>query len=249
VNRFTDTNYLREEQYRDDTNLRARIDLHRRFSTNPEPWHRWVFDRFEFGPDDLILEVGCGPAELWAENLERIPPGWRLTFVDLSPGMIERARAVLDDRATYEVADLQDLPFANESFDGVIANHMLYHVPDRARALSEIARVLRSGGRFYAASNGRGHLKEIHALRSESRRVGFLLETAGDELEELFDNVRLEHYDCDLEVTEVEPVLAFVRSAGTPPLPEAVSVVREEIARRGSFHVTKSSGMFVCGKP
>jgi hypothetical protein len=74
VSIFTDQTYLREEQYRTDENLRARIDLHRRFSTNPERWHRWVFDRFAFAPDARILEVGCGPAELWSENRDRIPP-------------------------------------------------------------------------------------------------------------------------------------------------------------------------------
>ena len=72
---FTDQAYLREEQYRDDANLRARLDLHRRFSTNPQPWHRWVFDQLDLPDEADILEVGCGPGELWLQNLDRIPPG------------------------------------------------------------------------------------------------------------------------------------------------------------------------------
>src|SRR5262249_38702667 len=76
--RFTESTWLKEEQYRDASNLRARIELHRRFDTNPEPWHRWVFDRLDFPAEADILEVGCGPAELWRQNLDRIPAGWRL---------------------------------------------------------------------------------------------------------------------------------------------------------------------------
>ena len=84
-----------EQQYRDDSNLRARIDLHERFTTATEPWHRWVFDRIDLPPEARILEIGCGPAELWAQNLDRIPAGWELTLADLSPGMVEKAREVL----------------------------------------------------------------------------------------------------------------------------------------------------------
>jgi len=76
VTSFTDAKYLRDEQYRDDSNLRARIELHRRFSTEPEPWHRWVFDRLHFPAEAKILEVGCGPGELWLQNADRVPDGW-----------------------------------------------------------------------------------------------------------------------------------------------------------------------------
>ena len=49
---------------------------------------------------------------------------------------------------SIEVADVQDLPFPDASFDAVIANHMLFHVEDRPRALGEIVRVLRPDGRL-----------------------------------------------------------------------------------------------------
>jgi ubiquinone/menaquinone biosynthesis C-methylase UbiE len=73
-----------------------------------------------------VLEVGCGDGNIWRENLDRIPPGWRLTLTDFSPGMVDAARAVLGDRAEYAVADVQELPFSDASFDAVIANHMLF---------------------------------------------------------------------------------------------------------------------------
>jgi ubiquinone/menaquinone biosynthesis C-methylase UbiE len=245
---FTDQTYLREQQYRDDSNLRARMELHRRFSTNAEPWHHWVFDRLEFPPDARILEVGCGPGELWLQNIDRIPAGWELTLADLSPGMIEEARNVLGDRAAYVVADAQELPFQDESFDGAIANHMLYHVPDRPRALREIARVLRPGALFCSSTNGGDHLKEIKALYVDDRPWEYRLETADEELGAVFADVELEMYPCDLEVTEVQPVVAFVRSMD-PGIEGLEETVRAHIAREGSFHVTKSSGLFRCRKP
>jgi ubiquinone/menaquinone biosynthesis C-methylase UbiE len=135
-----------QEQYRTNTNLRARIDLHERFSTSAVSYPRWVFDGYAFGDEADVLELGCGDGNIWRENLDRIPDGWRLILSDLSPGMVEAARGAIGDRAEYVVADVQELPFADGSFDGVIANHMLFHVEDRASALAEIARVLRPAG-------------------------------------------------------------------------------------------------------
>jgi SAM-dependent methyltransferase len=243
----TDTEYLRDEQYRDDSNLRARIELHRRFSTNPEPWHCWVFDRFDFPAEARILEVGCGPGELWLQNSDRIPEGWRLTLADLSPGMLGKAREALGARADYEVADVRQLPFDDESLDGVVANHMLYHVADRPRALAEIARVLRPGGLFYASTNGTDHLKEIRELYVHSEVWGFRLEDAGDELREVFDDVRVDVYPDSLEVTGVEPLVAFVHSLD-PGIEGFEEVIRARIEAEGSFHVTKSGGLFSCRK-
>jgi SAM-dependent methyltransferase len=246
VSDHTDPTFLRDEQYRDDSNLRARMELHRRFSTNPEPWHRWVFDRLDFPDAAEILEVGCGPAELWAQNCERIPEGWRLTLADLSPGMLETACEALGERAEYRVADIQELPFADETFDGVIANHMLYHVPDVPRALAEVARVLRPDGVFYASTNGADHLKEIKRLYVNPEPWGFRFEEAGEELGAVFGEVEADEFPDSLEVTEVEPVVAFVRSGLDPGVEGVEDIVRAEIQATGSFHVTKVGGLFRC---
>lgn len=249
MTRFTDQAYLKDEQYRDDSNLRARIELHRRFDTNPEPWHRWVFDRLAFPAEAEILEVGCGPAELWVQNVERLPEGWRLTLADLSPGMVEDARRALGDRADYVAADIQDMPFEDASFDGVIANHMLYHVEDRPRAFREVARVLRPDGVFYCSTNGGEHLKEIKALYADSEpwSWGFRLEDAGEELREVFADVQVEFHPGGLEVTEVEPVVAFVNSLSKGK-DGFEDVIRERIEREGAFRVTKVGGLFACRK-
>jgi SAM-dependent methyltransferase len=250
-----------EGQYRTSVNLRARIDLHERFSTSPLSYPRWVFDGYDFGADaDAdVLEVGCGNGNIWRENLDRIPPGWRITLTDLSAGMVEEARAVLGDRADYVVTDVQELPFADESFDAVVANHMLFHVEDRARALGEIARVLRPGGVVRATTIGLGHLRRLRELvppreggQWEKTRERFTVETAEEELAPFFADVELEPYPDSLEVTELEPLLDFVRSRGDveeSELEPLRRVAEAEIAERGSFHVTKDTWRVRACKP
>jgi ubiquinone/menaquinone biosynthesis C-methylase UbiE len=115
-----------QEQYATNANLRARIALHDRYSRTTVSYPHWIFDGYVFGDAADVLEVGCGDGNIWRENLDRIPPGWRLTLTDFSPGMVDAARAVLGDRAEYAVADVQELPFSDASFDAVIANHMLF---------------------------------------------------------------------------------------------------------------------------
>src|SRR4051794_3247217 len=141
--RFTDQRYLRGEQYRDSGNLRARMTIHERFSINRRGWHRWVFDQVDLPAGARVLELGCGPGRLWQENADRLPPAWRLTLTDYSPGMAREAREGLrtglpPGALTVLVADAQSLPCPDRAFDAVIANHMLYHVPDRARAYAEV---------------------------------------------------------------------------------------------------------------
>lgn len=94
------------EQYATDSNLRARIDLHQRFSTRDEDWHRWLYEQIAIPDGARALEVGCGSAELWKKNLDRLDPSWQLTLSDQSAGMIDSARSVLGDRAEYVVADV-----------------------------------------------------------------------------------------------------------------------------------------------
>ncbi len=257
----TDASFLLEKQYRTTENLRARIECHQRFSTSEQRWPDWVFAHYTFGDDADVLEVGCGDGSMWREYSAGIPSGWRLTLTDLSPGMVEAARGSLGQRATYAVADVQELPFEDASFDAAIANHVLFHVPDRRRALRELSRVLRPGGVLVGTMIGRDHFRELRGMLGgresviwSKSRERFGLETAREQLERVFADVEIEPFRDSLEVTEAEPFLRFVRSLDTPGLTEGHldemrKVVEREIATRGSFHVTKTSGRFRCRRP
>lgn len=255
------------QQYRTAANLNARIDLHRRFSANPYPWQRWVFDQLALPADARILELGCGPADLWRENAERIPAGWDITLTDFSEGMVAAAQQHLAETGwafTFKQADAQELPFVAETFDAVIANHMLYHVPDRPHAFAEIRRVLKPDGMLYAATNGERHMLELWQLlepyipncytRALEASKGFLLENGAAQLTEAgFVDVVWHDRSDALEITEVEPLIAYIQSSNTLMhhtwTEVELDALRVEVAARiaaeGTFHIGKVAGMFV----
>ncbi len=253
------------EQYATASNLEARIELHARFSTNRYGWHRWVFDQLDLPAECRILELGCGPGDLWLENRERIPAGWDITLSDLSSGMLEQAKSNLRNaRRGFRLAtiDVQAIPFADASFDSVIADHMLYHVPDRSRALAELRRVLRPAGRFYTSTVGRNHLREMAELVSRFRpgaefwqeREGadaFVLETGMEQLCQWFAEMTVHRYHDDLVITEAEPLVAYILSSTASAavgdrVAEFTAFVRQKITADGSIRVHKDSGVFAC---
>jgi methylase of polypeptide subunit release factors len=114
VSKFSDQQYLKSDQYKDSSNLDARVEIHKRFSVNLYGWMTWVFDRLLKLPEDAkILELGCGPGYLWVENADRIPARWNITLSDLSSGMLDAAwrNLVVTGRA---------FQFKDERNDGVV---------------------------------------------------------------------------------------------------------------------------------
>lgn len=246
-------------QYRDDTNLEARISLHRRFSTNPYGWQQWIFDHFRGPRDARVLELGAGNGDLWLQNADRIPLGWTITVTDLSPGMLEAARkrlAHIEQIVSSSTVDAQEIPFEPNSFELVIANAMLYHVPDRPRAFTEIRRVLAPSGCFYAATFGRGHMRELHELTNDppddsGAREEFTLENGKEQLKPFFDDVQVARYEDALEVTDPGAVVAYLLSTRRAQELDAIgkAALEQRVSRyfqtAAVMHITKSVGMFI----
>lgn len=260
--RFTDPHYLKTDQYRDETNLDARLELHRRFSTNSYGWFPWIFDTLESLPSPArVLELGCGPGYLWKECIDRIPDGWSLTLSDLSDGMVDAAwrNLVVTGRAfKFKQIDAQSIPYLDETFDIVIANHMLFHVPDRRKALAEIHRTLKWGGYFIATTVGDGHLAEINQWFNQvSPDTGFApfantftLDNGLEQLTPFFSHVEIKRYDDNLRVTAVEPLVAYIRSMfrvkelSEPALANVSQEFEKLLKTHGEIFVTKDSGLF-----
>ncbi len=255
-------------QYRGPDDLNARIQLHRRFSTNQHGWMRWAFDQFSFHPPARVLELGCGTGELWRANAHRIEAGIGIVAADASAGMLRNTRrsfAALPIQCRLTVADAQAIPFCGRTFDAVIANHLLYHVPDIGCALADMARVLKPNGLFYATTNGLGHLHEIPLLLQgfnqsiecplSGMAQAFGLENGADQLHQHFARVELRRYTDSLEVTEAKPLVDYVLSLrGVGNVGEKVKGSRIEelesffagmIRERGAIRISKDSGMFV----
>jgi ubiquinone/menaquinone biosynthesis C-methylase UbiE len=266
MNRFTDSRYLITDQYRDASNLDARVTIHRRFSTNPQGWFNWVFGILETLPSPArVLELGSGPGYLWKDCVERIPADWSITLSDLSDGMVDAAwrNLVVTGRPfKYEQIDAQSIPYPDETFDIVIANYMLYHVPDRPRALQEIRRVLKAGGHFIAATAGQGHLAELnHWLKKASPDKDFVpfnnpftLDNGLDQLKPFFSSVEIKRYDDNLCITEIEPLMAYIfstikaRDIPKPALAEIRLELENILAQKGEIFIAKDSGLFLARK-
>ena len=108
-----------------------------------------LLPRVRLAPGPAILDVGCGTGINILEAARVLGPCRRLVGVDLAPGMVEEARrkaALAGVAATFMVGDAERLEIEDASFDLVICNSVYHWFPDRQRAVTELARVLRPGG-------------------------------------------------------------------------------------------------------
>jgi SAM-dependent methyltransferase len=263
--RMTDREYLRADQYGDASKLDARIELHRRFSTNKRGWNAWLFEQMELPAEGRVLDLGCGPSHLWIENIDRVPDDWEVTLTDFSPGMLQQTLENLGERCRdfrFGVVDAQAIPFGDGCFDAVIANHMLYHVPDKPRALAEIHRVLKPGGCLYAATNGQAHMRELRewmgrfdpdADVTTNAALEFGLENGEAQLARYFPHVTLHRHENGLVVTEVEPFVAYALSTDRSArlrenLARFTRLAEQEIDAKGAIYITKDAGLFEARK-
>lgn len=267
MTKFQDRAYLTGQQYSGANNLSARIRLHEQFTVTDVDLHRYLFDLLlaAAGSRAGVLEVGAGRGDLWRKNSDRVPAGWNVTLTDLSDGMLADNRAYMGElaaRFTYQQADAAALPFPDAAFDVVIANYMLYHVPDLPGTVRELRRVLRPGGVLMAATNGHNHMTEMNAL---AVRAGIIAETAASGLMGVhlvftlqdgaqtlgaaFDDVARLDYPTHLRVTEAQPLIDYMLSMVDRAAPEKITALRAlieaEIAANGAIHIRKETGVFL----
>ena len=259
--RIADQNYLKT-QYRNASNLNTRIRLHKEFSTNKYGWHRWLFEQINIPPQGRVLELGCGAGNLWLDNFDRIPAGLKIILSDFSEGILEQVQKKLAISCIFfqfMKIDAQFIPFENASFDIVIANHMLYHLTELDKALSEIKRVLKPTGRFYASTSGRNHMKELSDLarRFDSRLASlvrltsdtFKIENGAAQLANFFASISFYRYSDSLIVTDACQLIQYILSGRIKLSPdkqlEFARFVEQELkANDGKFYIRKDLGVF-----
>jgi len=249
-------------QYRTTGNLQARSRLHQRFATNPYDWMAWVFDQWPaLPPNARVLEAGCGTGRLWEVNAGRVPAGWSLTLTDQSSAMVEQADATLAAsklaaQARVLIAPADQLPAEPGSIDLIVANHMLYHVPDLPATLREFRRVLKPGGWLCAATNGDAHMGELNTLYHDfageagrmSMALSFTLENGADLLRPVFPEIALIRRPNQLRVDDAEALADYIESMvpGQTRREPLLAYVREAMRKAGGVIViTTDSGLFL----
>ncbi len=148
----TDPTYL-AYQYGTSEKLRIRQEAHEHYSERPNDFFAWALALLELHPGLRVADVGCGPG---AYHAQVAATGCTVIGIDASFGMVtDVQRQSAEQRlGVWPVqASAEQLPLADNSVDRLMANHMLYHVPDQEAALAEMRRVLKPGGRVMLATN------------------------------------------------------------------------------------------------
>jgi SAM-dependent methyltransferase len=258
-----------QKAYATDEHLSVRYAIHETYSVPQLDFREWALKRLVWRGDEQVLDIGCGPGP-YVESLMQIAPNATYYGVDFSAGMLAEHGLP----ASVAQSDALRLPFPNATFDMVMANHMLYHVPDIPAAIQEIRRVLKPDGVLLATTNSVESMPQFRDLYKRAIMVltapgkqivvpqpassAFTLESGTRQLARHFFAVVRYDLPGAFVFDQVEPVIAYLesgRSLREPQLPEGVSweavmmVVREQIKNQlhyaGQLVVHKLSGALI----
>lgn len=256
-------------QYLNASNISARISLHQMYSTGRPGWFQWIYDNCRICRNMNILELGCGSGTFWTVNLDKLPPDINVTITDISEGMIRDAKRNITNSGlaqynfSYNTTDCCNIPYPDNSFDIVIANHVLFYCNPITKAVNEIHRVLKSGGRLICSTYSSRHMQEINQLVSDfdSRIVLsadrlytiFGLDNGCQLLNNDFKQIEKKIYKDSLIVDKAEPLIEYIMSCHgnqNQYLLDRYSSFKNFVSDRLSrpMHITKEAGIFVCTK-
>lgn len=265
--KITNMESMVKEQYNTDEKFNLRGNLHS-YNINKTDWTNWCFNQMEFPINAKILELGCGTGDLWYRNGNNIKEDWNITLSDFSKGMLlstKKKLVSIKHNFIFEEIDVQDIPYKDESFDVVIARHMLYLVPDIEKALSEIKRVLTKGGLFYVTTNSSESMSELNELIEKfDCKIGlhnngmcnrFDMERGHTLLKKYFNEVNVDILEGKIIVDSAEPVVSYKASTikGSSILigqkkQKFTEYVERYIRKKGNISITTKACIFKARK-
>ncbi|MBC7871310.1 MAG: class I SAM-dependent methyltransferase [Chitinophagaceae bacterium] len=258
------------QQYATDESLRIRQEIHDKYTVPQIDYAGWVLNCVEWRGDEHILDAGCG-AGMYYPLLKDKFPDLIYHGLDFSPGMLGKHPAA----NTLVLADAQFAPYADHTFDVVMANHMLYHMPDIDEALVEFRRVLKPDGVLMVATNSLQTMPELQVLMRRAivllTRTGasqvqppvpasdlFALENGSRQLARHFYAVVRHDLPSALIFPEIEPIMAYLestRSIREPQLPrdvmwdDVMMIMRQQITHLinhlGELVINKLTGVLL----
>lgn len=252
------------DHYINAKNLETRIKLHDQFSINKQGWFPWLFEQIDFSTVYRLLEIGCGNGKLWDYNTYNLR-NREIFLSDNSNGMLEETKQRLGNEYNYLVVDCHNIPFKNDYFDTIIANHTLFYLKDLNQSLLEVTRVLKKSGSFYCSTYSKKHMQEISnlvkgfderiCLSADSLPDHFGLENGKTILSKYFHFVELRKYEDALLINEAQPLIDYILSCHgnqneflANRLKEFKVYIENLIKQSNGIKITKDSGLFVCTK-
>lgn len=262
---LTSMNQSLSLQYKNATNISARIRLHRDYSVNQEGWFPWLFSNLHLKPGMKILELGAGNGALWSQNIAKVSKNVTIVLSDISEGILADARKTIGDHPQfqYSVFNAQKIPFADNTFDLVIANHMLFYCDDIPKALQEVQRVLKPGATFTCSTYSQKHMHEITdlvqnynaniVLSSTKLYERFGLDNGRQILKPYFKDISCHKYQDAIELSDSMPIISYILSCHgnqNSILLDHYQDFKQYVEKqvKDGFHITKDAGFFSCKK-
>jgi ubiquinone/menaquinone biosynthesis C-methylase UbiE len=171
-----------------------------------------LVEHARLSPGEHVLDVAAGTGASLVPAAERVGAAGRVVGLDLAPGMVDRLRERIArvgiENAEALVGDAEALPFPDGSFDAVLCGFGLFFFPDTDRALGEIRRVLRRGGRLALSTFTKAGSDSMDAMWAQI--AAFVPVPPADDPERRFDEVgqlgnALERADFDDVSVEASP--------------------------------------------
>lgn len=256
-------------QYATDDALRTRQDVHDTYTVPKINYFDWVLNSVVWDGLNSVLDVGSGSGKYF-ELVKARRPGIHYVGMDVSAGMLANHSA-----PHLAQADALHIPFPKDSFDLVMANHMIYLIDDIDAAITEFRRVLKPEGVLMIATNSTQTMPQIQVLmrrailllaRSGSSQIQppvpasdrFALENGTRRLARHFYAVMRHDLPSKLIFPEIDPIIAYLESTRTlrePQLPEGVAwddvmmIMRQQVTHLidhlGELIVDKLTGVLV----
>jgi len=266
MGRFTMNNMRNTEsvknQYSDSGNLNTRISIHAKYSINKQGFGNWINEQYNLFNGCQILELGCGNGDMWQDNIRDISKDSTLILSDFSTGMVDEVKGKYEKykNVSFQKIDIENIPCSDNSFDFVIANMMLYHVPNLDKALSEVFRVLKKNGKFYSATFGENGINKylMNTLSeygvSQDTNCAFTLQNGSTILSRYFNNVVKKEYQDALEITDTNDLIDYIfsmtsiRNVNEDDRKSLFEFFEKKKDLEGIIRIPKEYGMFISTK-